>query len=149
MSVVHDTFVIDRNYDAAPERVFAAWSDPKSKAHWFVGPDEFDKSDHELDFRVGGRERVSHALPDGKVYTYEATIGDIVPNERIIYTYEMHFEGKRISLSVATIEFHGAGAGTRLLLTEQGAYLDGLDNPGQREHGTKELMEALNRFLQG
>lgn len=149
MSVVHDTFVVERIYDAPPERVFAAWSDPKVKAQWFAGPDEWDNSDHELDFRVGGREHLSGGLPDGPTYSYDATIQDIVPNERIIHTYDMHLDGKRISVSVATVEFLSAGEGTRLVLTEQGAYLDGLDDPRQREQGTNELLEALKNYLQG
>jgi len=149
VSVVHDTFVVERIYDAPPERVFAAWSDPKVKAQWFAGPDEWDNSDHELDFRVGGREHLSGGLPDGPTYSYDATIQDIVPNERIIHTYDMHLDGKRISVSVATVEFLSAGEGTRLVLTEQGAYLDGLDDPRQREQGTNELLEALKNYLQG
>ena len=149
MSVVHDTFVIERVYDASPERVYAAWSDPKAKGQWFAGPDDGQDSNHELDFRVGGKERLSGGLPDGPTYSYEATIQDIVPNERIIYAYEMHLDAKRISVSVATIEFHDIDQKTRLVVTEQGAYLDGLDDPRQREQGTKELLDALNLFLQG
>jgi uncharacterized protein YndB with AHSA1/START domain len=148
MTVVHDTFVLERTYDAAPERVFAAWSDPKAKAQWFVGPDEWESSDHELDFRVGGREHVSGGPPEGPVYSYDATIQDIVPNERIISTYEMHLDRRRISVSVATVEFSPSGNGTRLVYTEQGAFLDGLDDPRQREQGTRELLEALGTHLQ-
>jgi uncharacterized protein YndB with AHSA1/START domain len=149
MSVVHDTFVIERIYDANPERVYAAWSDPKAKVQWFAGPDDWEQSDHELDFRVGGREWMSGGLPDGPTYSFESSILDIVPNERIIYTYHMHLDGRQISVSVATIEFHGAGEGTRLVVTEQGAFLDGLDDPRQREQGTKELLDSLNRYLRG
>jgi uncharacterized protein YndB with AHSA1/START domain len=54
-SAVHSTFTIERSYPVAPARVFAAWSSQEAKARWFVGPDEWKKSDHVLDFRVGGR----------------------------------------------------------------------------------------------
>ena len=37
--VQHETFSIERIYDAAPSRVFAAWADPKAKEQWFGGPD--------------------------------------------------------------------------------------------------------------
>ncbi|HEX6685445.1 MAG TPA: SRPBCC family protein [Candidatus Limnocylindrales bacterium] len=148
MSVTHDTFVLERIYDASLERVFAAWSDPKAKAQWFVGPDDWEQSDYDLDFRVGGREHISGGAPGGPDYSYDATIQDIVPNERIIHSYEMQLDGKRISVSVATIEFSSAGDGTRLVLTEQGAYLDGLDDPRQREQGTSEFLDALKRHLE-
>jgi hypothetical protein len=42
-STQHATFVIERDYAAAPARVFAAWAEPKAKARWFVGPDEWEK----------------------------------------------------------------------------------------------------------
>ena len=50
-SVEHATFVVERKYEASPERAFAAWADPEAKARWYVDSD----SQLELDFRVGGR----------------------------------------------------------------------------------------------
>ena len=147
-SVTHGTFVIERSYDASPQRVFAAWSDPKAKAQWFVGPDEWQSSDHDLDFRVGGLEHVSGGSPDGgPTFSYDARYQDIVADERIVTTYEMHMDDVRISVSVATVEFRPECAGTRLVLTEQGAFLDGHDTPAQREHGTRELLENLGKAL--
>ena len=72
-----------------------------------------------------------------------------MPNQRIIYTYDMHLGASRISVSLTTIEFAPAGKGTRLVLTEQGAFLNGYDDAGQREHGTNLLMDALGRFVEG
>ena len=68
---------------------------------------------------------------------------DIVENERIVYSYEMTMNGRRISVSVATLEFIAVDGGARLIVTEQGAYLDGLDTSDIREQGTKELLDAL------
>jgi uncharacterized protein YndB with AHSA1/START domain len=59
----------------------------------------------------------------------------------------MTMDGRRISVSVATLEFLAQGDGTRLLLTEQGAYLDGLDTCAQREEGTRGLLDALADYL--
>jgi uncharacterized protein YndB with AHSA1/START domain len=146
-SVTHATFVIERTYDASPARVFAAWADPVAKARWFAGPDEWGTAEFELDFRVGGREISRGGPPGGPVYAFDARYQDIVSNERIIYTYDMHLDEKRISVSLATVEFKPAGAGTRLIFTEQGAFLDGYDNPAQREHGTGELLDALGAEL--
>jgi uncharacterized protein YndB with AHSA1/START domain len=85
---------------------------------------------------------------DGPSFTYAAVYQDIVPDSRIVYSYEMTMDGRRISVSVATLEFLADGDGTRFLLTEQGAYLDGLDNSAQREQGTRELLEALATYLE-
>ena len=146
-SVLHASFTIERTYPVAPRRVFAAWSDPNLKPQWFGGGDETVQK-YNLDFKVGGREHSSGVAPNNVEYTYDALYQDIVPNERIVYTYDMHIGGPRISVSLSTVEFTPDGDGTRMLYTEQGAYLDGLDNPEQREAGTRELFDALARLFE-
>jgi uncharacterized protein YndB with AHSA1/START domain len=146
-SVSHATFVIERAYKAAPAKVFAAFADAKSKAQWFVGPDNWEKSDHKLDFRVGGKESVSGGPPGGVVHYYNATIWDIVEGERIVTSYEMHLDETRISVSVGTTEIKPDGAGSKLIYTEQGAFLDGYDDAGERERGTQGLFDQLERHL--
>jgi uncharacterized protein YndB with AHSA1/START domain len=145
-STTHSTFVIERTYNASPQRVFDAWSDPVAKAQWF-GPPE--KREYSLDFRVGGREHLTVQVPDGPTFTMDAVYQDIVPGRRIIHAYDMHMDGVRISVSLATIEVEPHGDGARLTLTEYGVYLDGHDTPQRREEGTLELMDALGAFVEG
>jgi uncharacterized protein YndB with AHSA1/START domain len=145
-STEHDTFVIERTFTAPPGRVFGAWSSPEAKSSWF-GPPSGEGGAVEMEFRVGGRERFAAEGPDGARYTYSALYQDIVPEHRIVYTYEMHRNEDRISVSVATIELREAAEGTRLTLTEQGVFLDGHDSSAQREHGTRELIEQLAASL--
>jgi len=146
-TVQHATFVIERTYDAPVGRVFEAWADPSAKAKWFVGPDDWETSNHVLDFRVGGREQVSGGPPGGPVHAYDARYQDIVPDRRIVYTYDMHIGEARISVSLATVELRPEGAATRLVFTEQGAFLDGYDDAGQREAGTRGLLDNLAAAL--
>ena len=144
-SVEHATFVVERKYEASPERAFAAWADPEAKARWYVVSD----AQLELDFRVGGRERSRGTAPDGSAYSYEALYQDIVPAERIVYTYDMLLHGTRISVSLATVEFTPEGDGdTRLVFTEQGAFLDGHESPARRAEGMGGLLDALGDELQ-
>jgi uncharacterized protein YndB with AHSA1/START domain len=143
-SVEHATLVFERSYPATPERVFGAWSNPEAKRRWFgEGAEEF-----ELDFRVGGRERQHGTLPDGTVYTFEGRYQDIVADQRLVYTFEMLIDGARISVSVVTVELRPEGEGTRLVLTEQGAFLDGRETPARREQGTGSLLDALGAELE-
>jgi uncharacterized protein YndB with AHSA1/START domain len=142
-SVTHATFAVERSYPATPARVFAAWADPTAKARWFGGSDW----EHELDFRVDGREK-SRGTLDGTVYTFSARYQDIVPDERIVYAYDMHMGETRISVSLATVELKPDGDGTTLVFTEQGAFLDGLDDPSQREEGTRILLDGLAKELE-
>jgi uncharacterized protein YndB with AHSA1/START domain len=146
-SAAHATFAIERVYDALPARVFQAWADPAAKARWF-GPAEM-KGSYELDFRIGGLEHLSLSAPDGPTYTFDARYQDIVPDERIVYAYDMHRDETRISVSLATVELAPAGGGTRLLFTEQSVFLDGQDTPAERERGTGTLLENLDAELQG
>ncbi len=146
-SVTHATRVVERTYDASPARVFAAWADPALKSRWFAGPEDWESGAYTLDFRVGGRERAGGGPPGGPVHTYEAQYHDIVADRRLVYTYTMDLDRTRISVSLATVRFEPAGAGTRLIVTEQGAYLDGHDTPDQRESGTGSLLDALGELL--
>lgn len=145
-SVEHATFVVERTYRASPERAFAAWADPTAKARWFAD----SEASLELDFRVGGRERNRGTAPDGNAFRYEALYQDIVPAQRIVYTYDMHLQEMRISVSLATVEFTPvADNGTRLVFTEQGAFLDGHEFPARRAEGWGSLLDALEKEVQG
>ena len=147
-STVHDSFSIDRHYDATPARVFKAFADPAAKAMWFGGPPTTKSEDVSFDFREGGRETVVTVLDDGNRIGYYATYCDIVPDERIVYTYEMTMGGQRISVSVASVEIRqGAGGGADLRITEHGIYLDGLDKAELRRQGTDDLLTALGNSL--
>jgi uncharacterized protein YndB with AHSA1/START domain len=145
-STTHHTFVIERTYEASPSRVFDAWADPEAKRSWF-GPGEDRKGEHSLEFKVDGSERLKVTAPDGALYTFDALYRDIVPSVRIIYAYGMYREDSRISSSLATVQLEPAGNGTRLIFTEQGVFLDGLDTPAEREHGTGPLLDALGAYL--
>ena len=142
--VTHATFTLERSYPAPPARVFAAWADPAAKARWFAGG---PGSGHQLDFRIGGRE-VARGGPDGgPVMTFESLYRDIVPGERIVYTSTLSAGDDVMTVSVTTVEFSPAAGGTRLVLTEQGAFLDGREEPGWREHGTAAQLDALAAAL--
>jgi uncharacterized protein YndB with AHSA1/START domain len=147
-SVTHASFTIERSYPASPKRVFNAWADAKAKARWFDGPEDWQTLEASFDFRVGGRETNRGGPKSGPVSGFNAIYQDIVENERIIYSYDMHLDETRISVSLATVEFKPQGTGTKLIFTEQGVFLDGYDNPAGREHGTREALNALEVELQ-
>ena len=146
----HTSFAIERDYAATPTQVFHAFADPAAKRRWFVGPaGRWTELKREQDFRIGGRERVSGAFTGGPVSTFDCHYLDIVPNQRIVYSYAMRLDERLISISLATLEFNTAGAGTRFVFTEQCVYLDGYSDPGgrERERGTRGLLDNLDAAL--
>ncbi len=144
----HGSFVIERTLAATAAQVFAAWAKPAAKARWFIGPEEWRETEREFDFRIGGRERLVGVRPGGLVSTFNAVYQDIVPDQRIIYTYDMHQNETRISVSLSTVELKAEGAETRLIYTEQAVYLDEFDDAGGRERGTREHLKRLAAMLQ-
>ena len=100
-----------------------------------------------MDFRVGGRETNRGGPSGGPIHAFDAVYQDIVPNERIIFSYDMHLDDTRISVSLATVQIEPAGRGTHLTFTEQGAFLDAWDDVASRERGSRELMDALGAEL--
>ncbi|MGH6952213.1 MAG: SRPBCC family protein [Vitreimonas sp.] len=150
----HGSFIIERRYSAAPERVFAAWADPKAKRAWFVEGEGWDIQSYELDFREGGREVSRFRFLKGEqifgkptIMGNETVFNEIAPNERIVFTYSMDRDGVRFSVSLASVELTPAGSGTRLILTEHGAFFDAADGIKMRERGWQELLGKLGAFL--
>jgi uncharacterized protein YndB with AHSA1/START domain len=149
-SLKHSSFAIERRFDADPAQVYRAWVDPAVKARWFSGPpDKWTEQLREIDVRVGGRDRLVGTFVDGSESRFESQYLDVVPDKRLIYVYEMHWQGRKISVSLASVEFVLAGKGTKLVVTEQHAFLDGFEDAGSRERGTRVLMDNLAVALAG
>lgn len=152
-SVTHTTYVIERNFPAAPAQVFRALADPVRKRRWFAEGDGFELDTFDMDFRVGGFERsrsrfkAGTPLPEGTACANDSVYLDIIANERVVLAYTMTVGGKRISASQATFELLSAGTGTRLVFTEQAAFFPGADGPKIREAGWQALLEQLSLEL--
>jgi len=147
-SVVHASFTVTRSWPHSPAKVFNAFANEEAKAKWFGGLG-WEQHEKVWDFREGGREIQSGRHPSGMVSHFDCLYRDIVPDERIVYSYVMHVDGRKISVSQACLELKPDGNGTKLVLTEYGDYLDGYDDAGSREHGTNWLIDNLGKSLEG
>lgn len=147
-SVVHGEFTIRRTLSAMPEKVFHAFADPAAKARWFIGtPGDWVELERTMDVREGGRERAKGRWKSGVVTQFDAVYLDVVPNERLVYAYEMRLDERKISVSLASLTIEPDPVGTLLTITEQGAFLDGYEDAGSREKGTGELLDRMAATL--
>lgn len=122
--VSHTTFVVERNMPGSPRHTFRFWSDFELKRRWSACHPSWTVLRDELDFRIGGGETTHWRTPDGVEHRFEAHYLDILPSERIIYSYTMSTAGRQLSASLATVEFTAAGPATRMTFTEQAAFAD-------------------------
>ena len=148
-SVIHNTFVIERSYAAAPEQVFAALSNPAKRRRWLLEGQNHEVESFEMDFRVGGHERgVMRFGPNtpfpGTLLVRAGEFRDIVQNERVVSASAMTIGDRRISVSLETFELLPAERGTDLIFTHQGAFFEGSDGPEMREGGWRKLLEKLD-----
>jgi uncharacterized protein YndB with AHSA1/START domain len=147
-SVVTAIFHLERTYAAPVARVWKALTNLEAKAKWFGGdPSQMTWLERSMDVRPGGRERAYGRWESGIVSKFDAVYFDVIENERLVYAYEMHLDDKKISVSLATFQLKVSGGKTTLSITEQGAFLDGYDDAGSREHGTNLLMDRLGASL--
>ena len=153
-AVIHSTFVIERTYPAAPDKVFAAFADPATKRRWFLDTGGNKVEHYEMDFRPGGRELARFTFKEGTPVagmscTNDTTYEAIVPGSHIVFASTMTIGGRTISAALVTVEVQPAGTGTELILTHQAAFFEGSDGPERREGGWQKLMDLLGDELAG
>jgi uncharacterized protein YndB with AHSA1/START domain len=150
-NIIHSTFVIERNFPWRPARVFSGFSQPALKRRWYA------EGDHELhefhmDFHLGGSERLRYRFREGhpiagSEIANESIYQDIAEEKRIVMTSRMALNGKTIAVMLATFEFVPADAGTDLILTHQGTYIDWPDGAKMIEAGWAGLVDRLQKDL--
>ena len=149
--VNHHTFVIERDYPVPVARLFSAFADPARKRRWFAdGHESHDVVDFELDFRIGGREHTHYRMKEGTPFPGVPLVAsgfhlDIVPDSRIVTASTMTVGSRPISASLVTAEFIANAAGSRLVLTHQGAFFEGADGPQMRQGGWGKLLDHLSK----
>jgi uncharacterized protein YndB with AHSA1/START domain len=150
MSIRQHDFTIERRFRQSPEQTFQAFADPELRKRWFAVPESWSEREWSLDFRIGGGELNAGRDRDGIHHSFRSRFHDIVDRERLVFAYDMLLDGRLTSVSLTTVEVRpDDGGGTHLLFTEHGAFLDGIEDPSQREHGTGLLIDSLEAFLAG
>ena len=120
MTVMDDAapvLVVRRQIAVPRERVFQAWLDSESLAHW-MRPGNFTHATVTVDPRVGGGFRiVMEGRPDGVDHEHRGEYLVIEPPSLLSFTWISRATGDKPT--VVTIEFHERGTGTELVLTHR------------------------------
>lgn len=140
------TIVITREFEATPERVFRAYTDPDLVVQW-LGPRRLRMRIEEYDARRGGSYRYLHVDDDGTEYAFRGVFHEVRPSERIVqtFTYEDYPDG--VSLETAT--FEDLGGRTRVTTTslvDSFEARDGILASGM-DVGVREGYERLDELL--
>ncbi len=144
---VPDAFLtVRRSFPAPRQRVFEAFTNADALKAWW-GPDGYGTPVAELDLRVGGRYRLGmRKLPDGEIFYLTGTYREILPPERLVYTWTWEHE-EAIKDTVVTIEFRES---TGLTATDVVITHELLPTPEWRErhgHGWNSCLDKLARVL--
>jgi len=141
-----DILVLTRSLNARPERVFAAWTDPKLLAKWWGPPGSVVK-EIEVDLRVEGRYRIAITPPDGEgdLLYVSGVYREIVPVTKLAFTWRWENTDMDIGESLVTLEFHSEGEKTVLRLSH--ALLPNAEARAGHADGWVGILSELVDFL--
>ncbi|WP_455199087.1 SRPBCC family protein [Kaarinaea lacus] len=150
-----ETVRLQHLYDATPEQVFNAWADPEALGKWF-GPHSHNCVVEKFEFKEGGNYQV-RMIPTGQDADCEGDTTqdsvcagqfvEIIPNQRIVMTFDWIENGAPLGDSLLTIELSADGGKTRLMLTHERLPDEQLRDA--HESGWQGSLECLETYLSG
>ena len=138
---VEPSLTLVRRLKAPPAKVYAAWTEPERMARWW-GPDAGPVLSAEAEVHPGGRFRVVFRTEDGEQHDSRGEYREVVPDERLVFTW--HWESTPERESLVTVLLRPVGEGTELTLIHE-RFFDTAARDRHREgwSGTLDKLEAL------
>jgi uncharacterized protein YndB with AHSA1/START domain len=133
--------VITRTFDAPRDLVWKAWTDPEHAKRW--GPKGFTTPEREMEFRPGGAWHAVMVSPDGKVYRQRGTVREVVPPERLAFTFI--WDESPDEEMLVTVTFTERGRKTEMLFRQTG--LPSVESRDGHEGGWNEAFDELEALL--
>jgi uncharacterized protein YndB with AHSA1/START domain len=141
---VEPSVTLKRRLNAPAEKVYAAWTQPAQLVHWFGPSQTVAGSVHaEMDVRVGGGFRVSFKTEDGEHHEVGGVYREVVPNEKLVFSWAWHTTPERESLVTVLIRSEGEAA--MLTLTHE-QFFDEAARDGHKRGWTGTL-DKLEGYL--
>ena len=142
--IANPSLTLKRRLNAPPPKVWAAWTDPEKIARWFGPAQTRDGSVRaELDVRVGGHFRASFNTDDGEYHEVGGVYREVVPNQRLVFSWAWHSTPERESLVTVTLKPDGAGT---LLTLSHEKFFDQAAADGHR-NGWIGSLDRLEKFV--
>jgi len=133
--------VVKHTYDASPEELFKAFTDPEVLKEWYA-PEGLTIPEISADVTLGGKHRVVMLAPDGSKHIANGIYKEIIPGKKLVFTWK--WEGMEWGdQSVVTVEFFPKEGKTEVVLTHEG-----LPNQQEVEMHTKGWSSCLVRLEQ-
>jgi uncharacterized protein YndB with AHSA1/START domain len=136
------SLTIKRRFNAPAEKVFAAWTDPQKLKRW-MGPGEIVAVVAEADPRVGGRYHIMMQRPGDEQHDVSGIYREVVPNEKLVFTWAWKTTPERESL--VTVTFKKDGEGTIMTFKHEQFF----DEQARDRHqsGWSSSFEKLENYL--
>jgi uncharacterized protein YndB with AHSA1/START domain len=134
---------LTRRWDAPPERVWQAWTDPRALSQWF-GPGEAGSvTQADLDVRPGGQYTVAFHTPDGEEHRVSGKYEVVLPPRKLAFTWAWQSTPDRVSF--VTVELDADGDATLMRFRHERFH----DRAALEGHtrGWTTTLEKLDRFL--
>jgi uncharacterized protein YndB with AHSA1/START domain len=141
-SVTKPSLTLKRRLRATPAKVFSAWTDPQKIARWF-GPEGAAMLVAETDARVGGRFHMVMRGPDGEEHDVSGVYREVVPDEKLVFTWAWRTTPERESLVTVTLKPDGEGT---LLTLMHEQFFDELARD-RHEYGWKGALDKLEAYF--
>jgi uncharacterized protein YndB with AHSA1/START domain len=138
------SLTLKRKLKAPAEKVFAAWTDPEKIVHWFGPAETVSGSVHaDMDVRTGGRYRFRFKTQDGESHEVGGEYKEVIPNQRLVFSWAWHSTPERESLVTVTLKPDGDS--TMLTLLHERFF----DEKAREGHtrGWTGTLEKLDRYL--
>lgn len=106
--------VLTRIYDAPPEKVYRAWTEPELLKQWFA-PLPWTTPEAELDLRPGGANKITMRSPEGEDFPNLGVYLEVVPNQRLVFTdaYTQNWTPAEQPFMTVILTFEDLGGKTR------------------------------------
>lgn len=133
-------------FEAPAEAVFKAYTDPNLIPEWW-GPARFTTTVDKMDVRPGGVWRYIQRDAEGKEYAFNGQYQEIVPNKKLVSTFE--FEDMPGHISTDTLTLEEVDGKTKMVVRTSVPTpedLEGMVNSGMEE-GWSESVDRLAKVL--